>query len=511
MIKNLKACGILLSIMTFPSHALSGIHIGNGGDVVACGTGASLSYELLDFYEARTLRDIPLDLGAPTLSIADKVALALSRLSKVDLLRSQRYQTWSQAFDHDTKFLSGVVLVDVPDSEHPSLPEGCRIEQVAIHREPVFPQDRRYTVNKDIWDHLDNDNRAGLMLHEMIYREADGFNIENSIGVRYINSLIFSGLMDQTSVSEYVFFLERVGFGTASIGGLWADLFKQAPSFYPNGQLNQAWVFGNQRLSTPWGSITTRCKIAYFEDGALSAFNLGVADIITVSAGGRDLTIASQSGPNDSCETTFRGPRSEFDVYFEEPNKLHTANLSWNAPVPITGDGFTLRIAGLTSFDNSGRISESMSLESADQFPSTVKIERATCSIGRGTVKMIGEIPTLLFLLPCSVTMPAGGIKVFSGSNVLYESGNFHLLSTFLDDGPNEYVTIQGGHIWLHPAREPNDPGGFIAFFPSGALRQATIFQHADFTFTDHHIETLYSLTTVIMAEDGLIERFWRN
>ena len=511
MIRNLTTCGLLISLITLSSHVFAGVHIGNGGDVVACGEGASVQYELLDFYEARTLRDIPLDLGAPTLTTADKVALALSRLAKVDPLRSQRYQNWAQGFDHDTKFLSAVVLVDVPDSEHPSLPEGCRIEQVAIHREPLFPQDRRYTVNKDIWDHLDNDNRAGLMLHEMIYREADGFNIENSIGVRYINSLIFSGLMDQTSVPEYVSFLEKVGFGTASIAGLWVDLFKQAPSFYPNGQLEQAWVFGNQRLATPWGAITTRCKIAYFEDGALSAFNLGIFDRIIIPAGGRELTIDSQSGPNDSCETTFRGHRAEYDVYFEEPNKLHTANISWSNPVTLTGEGFALGMAGITSFDAAGRIIESLSMENLGSFQPAAKIEGVTCSLGLGVVKLIGEIPTTLFLLPCSVTMPAGGIKVFSGSNVLYDAGNFHLLSSHLDDGPRAYMTIQGGRIQLHPAREPNDPGGFVAFFPNGALRQATLFQHADFTFTDHHIETLYDLTTIILSEEGLVEHFWRN
>lgn len=80
-------------------------------------------------------------------------------------------------------------MPDIQDSLVRVFPRGCKIEQIAIQKEPAFPEDKRFTVSKDLWDLLDEDNKAGLVLHEIIYREALLYGHEDSVNARYVNSI----------------------------------------------------------------------------------------------------------------------------------------------------------------------------------------------------------------------------------------------------------------------------------------------------------------------------------
>lgn len=178
---------------------------GNGGDVVVCrdGSDAITSIELLDYYEGR---QIPGTLS-PDLRGADEFAMAqdvIDRLTIVDPTRRAHYQNWLATFQQEALFLPGVVLVDISDSEHLHFPRGCNVEQIAIHQEP-HDGEPRYTVSADLWNALDQGGRAGLLLHELIYREAvTTLGHRDSRNVRRLARFLASSPARTMTLSQYV-------------------------------------------------------------------------------------------------------------------------------------------------------------------------------------------------------------------------------------------------------------------------------------------------------------------
>lgn len=225
---------------------------GNGGDVVVCiADGRIRSVELLDFYEAKTLRKIQYSLGDKILSVEAKIELALSRLSPFSPVRVQDYLTQTRSFYSEALFLKGVKLDDIPDAGYLALPIGCHIEQIVIQKEPRFPGDPRFLVSQDLWDFLDNDSRAGLILHEVIYREAISYGHTDSIATRYFNSLIFGNKIKDLTMQTFLERLLLLPFPRTNLYGMqvmlatcesplngkWKCEKKDWPNFYSSGNV----------------------------------------------------------------------------------------------------------------------------------------------------------------------------------------------------------------------------------------------------------------------------------
>ena len=217
---------------------------GNGGDVIVCRNEKNTitSVELLDFYEARTLRGIDYNLGGQSLNVNDKMFIALKRLERLSFQRATTYFKKVDEFFNNSVFLSGIVLTDVPDSNHSIIPAGCDIEQIVIQRKPTFPEDKKFTVNKDLWDKLDNDNKAGLILHEVIFDEALSFKHKNSIATRYFNSYLTSLKIEELNIQDFINLLSKINFYTVDVYGALINLEKIKPIFYENGTLKEAEV-----------------------------------------------------------------------------------------------------------------------------------------------------------------------------------------------------------------------------------------------------------------------------
>ena len=199
---------ILLAVASF-----AGDSKGNGGHVVVCReprTNAIQHLELLDFYEAREIRGIERELGGTR--TPDKIAVALGRLARLDKPRAEAYAARAAKFESEALIKKGVKLRLIDDSFHLALPAHCRIEQLAIQIEPVFPEDRRYLVNGDYWELLDADNRAGLILHEVIYAEALRLGHTDSRAARYFNSYLTSKKIEAITPEGYPDFLRLIRF-----------------------------------------------------------------------------------------------------------------------------------------------------------------------------------------------------------------------------------------------------------------------------------------------------------
>lgn len=213
--------------------------IGNGGDIVACPDGKN---EVLDIFEAREMRGIPLTVGAEQMSVDELMGQFIQRVRRIDPGRADLYSGWYRDFAKESLFKSGIVLVDVPDSRHLTLPVGCEIKQIAIQREPKFSEDRRYLINLDLWNTLDNANRAVLVLHELIYRDAIHQRHTDSINTRYFNSYIFSNKISNFTLPTYLDFLNKIGL-KSSLRVQNFDFYLGSVRFYENGILKDGNLF----------------------------------------------------------------------------------------------------------------------------------------------------------------------------------------------------------------------------------------------------------------------------
>lgn len=202
------------------THLYAGGQDGNGGNMLIClnTNGTLKSKELLDFYESRVIRGITPSLGHPSLPYLEKIEMVLTRIQHLSPRRFKSYLEEARSFESQSVFLPATDLTSMPDSQHPVVPKNCTVVQTVIQRTPIFAEDKRYIVNKDIWDLLDNDDKAGLVLHEAILREAALMApilaqygiipesqqiLRDSSRVRYINSLIASEKLINKNPQEW--------------------------------------------------------------------------------------------------------------------------------------------------------------------------------------------------------------------------------------------------------------------------------------------------------------------
>lgn len=176
----------IIVFMFLSFQAFSGTETGNGGDVVSCENHPKRpTLQLLDYYEAEVFDQDNISermnaLGNDAKTIFNEL---IGRLKIGNRSRALRFEQWGKEF-----FEANVVnwveedLVDIPDSNHEYLPKACEIKQIAIQEGSY--QNTTYKVNKLLWDNLSPGDQAGLVIHELIYREAKYSGHKNSIKVR---------------------------------------------------------------------------------------------------------------------------------------------------------------------------------------------------------------------------------------------------------------------------------------------------------------------------------------
>ncbi|MBS1971376.1 MAG: hypothetical protein JSU04_13795 [Bdellovibrionales bacterium] len=154
-----------------PRVGNGGPRVGNGGVVLICkNRSGQATVQLLDHYEA-SKRQWTLDLGSPKDHYFQKVAAVIDSIQRLNPSRAALYQEWLASFEMDTYFTDAKLNLLKDTGEIDTPPKGCDLAQAAVHQDTNLRGDRRYIINKGIWNKLDNNGKAGLVLHEMIYRE----------------------------------------------------------------------------------------------------------------------------------------------------------------------------------------------------------------------------------------------------------------------------------------------------------------------------------------------------
>lgn len=164
--------------------------VGNGGNAVVCKTRKpkKITARLLDFYE----QDLsPAAEGSDPFAIADK---KLESLEAIAPSLGALYRKRVKEMAGEMELKAGVKLSAIDDSNHLFQPagRGCSVEQLAIRRKDANAGEKRFLINKDLWDKMNPAGQAGLLAHEVIYEHFSKLGESDSIKARKINSLIFS-------------------------------------------------------------------------------------------------------------------------------------------------------------------------------------------------------------------------------------------------------------------------------------------------------------------------------
>ncbi len=201
-----NAAGIIFDDLTEIQNG-GGATVGNGGNALVClklGTKEISSVSLLDYYEAQNRWDFTISLGDKTLSVDEKIELVLTRLAKFDPNRADDYRKQAAEFSSNTNFWPGVRLRAINDANIIGLPSGCVVSQIARQMEPEVSSDKYFVIAKDLFDLMDTDQKAGLILHEIIYREFISRGHTQSPAARHFNALLSSEQFAQLNLMSYL-------------------------------------------------------------------------------------------------------------------------------------------------------------------------------------------------------------------------------------------------------------------------------------------------------------------
>ncbi len=190
----------LVIALSGPAFAGSTI-IGNGGDVFVCDQGKRAI--LLDFWGATLLEEVKIKLADPAgytyqekvVSLIEKVKMRFPRLAE---LLTQEFDF----FERKKSIQSNIELPNIDDSFNKARPKGCEQRQVANQTQATFLMwgEPWYLIDADLWGIMSEFDRAGLVIHEILYRIGLRYGLQHSRGIQLLVALLFSD--DYTSIPD---------------------------------------------------------------------------------------------------------------------------------------------------------------------------------------------------------------------------------------------------------------------------------------------------------------------
>ena len=108
------------------------------------------------------------------------------RLKPISKKLSEQYLSRLNSITQEMDFKEGVALTDVKDSLYTFKPEdkNCEVRQIAIRKEEALPSEKRFIIDKKLWDRLDSRNKSALIVHEIIYEHLNKLGETTSVKAR---------------------------------------------------------------------------------------------------------------------------------------------------------------------------------------------------------------------------------------------------------------------------------------------------------------------------------------
>lgn len=181
---------------------------GNAGFVLACDGKKPVVLDLHE-NETRQLGEIQFSSQSHTQSKALDI---IARLESHDKARASQYKSWALAFFNEVQWVHDAALNQTPDLGMVIIPNNCQLEQVVFQRNPSILNSKRYMINQNLWNQLDSDNQAALIVHEIIYREFMNSVTQEpaSERIRVFNLVLHTNLLAGLTLPEYISLIQEL-------------------------------------------------------------------------------------------------------------------------------------------------------------------------------------------------------------------------------------------------------------------------------------------------------------
>lgn len=185
---------VVLAVVFLTLGAQAGVGAGGGGTSIVCRdiNGNIKSAELLDLYEAK-LRGLKL---VQDNNLSSNYGRFMSRWIEMNggtpapINETQQYNQINEFLvKYSVTTSLGQKLALLGDFSTGPIPLGCEIEQLAVFLDgPTL-----LVIDREIWDALNQQNRAALLAHEIVYRnDRIVFGFSNSNKARNLVGRFFS-------------------------------------------------------------------------------------------------------------------------------------------------------------------------------------------------------------------------------------------------------------------------------------------------------------------------------
>lgn len=195
---------IFFVMLTASFSLIAGDKVGNGGDVIVCPDQKTV---ILDLYQGKV--DWDFEMVERTGSRAEIIHETMKEFSDVDPFIADKILRRAMEINNELGIkgsklvkLTKNALVNISDEGVAELPVGCKIVQAATQIQTPFPGEVKFTFQKDLWDSLEADVQASLILHEVIYEHMISVGETASRSTRYLNAALHSGHIN--SVKNYL-------------------------------------------------------------------------------------------------------------------------------------------------------------------------------------------------------------------------------------------------------------------------------------------------------------------
>jgi hypothetical protein len=193
---------------------------GNGGDAIVCrnAEGKIKSAELLDYFEAREYRKLPVSFDSSS-SNEGYIRSVLEKLQSFDRYKFTKdimleaselldaletFRARGEAISDEYRF-SSQNLLDIPDSQHLIVPKNCSIEQFVIRVKRRVQEDPKFLIQSEILNALTDRDLRGIVLHEVIYRVfIENMNAQDSRAARYFHQKVVEKTLNELTFVNYL-------------------------------------------------------------------------------------------------------------------------------------------------------------------------------------------------------------------------------------------------------------------------------------------------------------------
>jgi len=205
--------------------------VGNGGTMVVCYDSLQgkrdkditdiVSVRLTDYYIAEDQNQWRMNLVSRQGDYLAQLDQIIDLVRRFDPVRSQGYQTERENLanlitnNEKQVFVDGIRLSPVSFADFHPLPLldlRCQIELAAIRR-VVYQNESEYLIDKTLWYWASDYDKAGLLSHEIVFKDAIGDGNFNPGDTIFFNAFISSQRFQQMSSSiDYQHLLRKVSF-----------------------------------------------------------------------------------------------------------------------------------------------------------------------------------------------------------------------------------------------------------------------------------------------------------